>query len=521
MKILHNPSASEQSFKQFLFHNKRNKIILFMAVAAIVIQFAIFKYLYPFASYIHGDSFSYINAADQNLTINTYLIGYSKFLRLISIFAKPDVVLVALQYLLIHCSMLFLLFTIFYFYKLRQSIQSILLCFMVFNPLFLHLGNMVSSDGIFLALSCIWYALLLWIIYRPSNKIIIWHAVILVVAFTVRYNALIYPFIAVIAFSISKLPLTKKLAGVGLGIAFCGIFVGFTMLQYKKVTGYWQYSPFSGWQLANNAMYMYKHIDSSDRKPVPPKFKALDDSIWNFLSLHRRLNATTLDPQFSEASTVYMWSPGMPLMNYRNALFKKANDTAASEFKKWATMGPLYKAYGSYMIQQYPWQYIWYFARYNARKYYAPPVEFLQNYNSGNKWVTPQAARWFGYKNFYVNVRMGNKKTWILDFYPILSGILNVIMLFGLLYYVILKGWKYNADFNKSVILTAAVWIINASFTIFASSAALRFQSFPVLLTTIFVLLLVDWMLQLIVMLQLELKKQKILGEELAIEAIG
>jgi hypothetical protein len=520
MNTTANIPAYEQSFPNFLFNNRRNRVILYLALAAIVIQFAIFKYLYPFASYIHGDSFSYINAADQNLTINTYLVGYSKFLRLISIFTKPDIVLTTIQYLFIQCSVLFLLFTVFYFYKAGRAIQIILLCFMVFNPLFLHLANLVSSDGLFLALSCTWFALLLWIIHRPSNKIIIWHAIILGVAFTVRYNALIYPVIAGLAFSLSSLPLKKKIAGIGLGLALCGLFVGFTMLQYKKLTGYWQYSPFSGWQLANNAMYMYKHIDSADRKPVPAKFKALDDSVWKFLDTRRKLRAMSFPPEINEASTEYMWSPGEPLMNYRNELFKKAKDTTASELQKWANMGPFYKAYGSYMIRHNFRQYIWYFARYNARKYYAPPLEFLQQYNSGNKSVTPQAAKWFGYKNTNVKVRMANGNTWILNFYPILSGIINIIMLFGLLYYIILKGWQYGGFFSKTIIMAGAVWLINAGFTIFASSAALRFQSFPVLLTTIFSILLVDWMAQLMKSMQLE-QQQKSLEDELVKEAIA
>lgn len=515
-----NTSLQQSSFKSFLFQ-LRNRRILYLAAAAIVVQFAIFKYLYPFVSYIHGDSFSYLEAADQNLTINTYLVGYSKFLRLVSIFAKPDIVLAAIQYLFIQCSVLFLLFTIFYFYKAGKTIQTILICFMVFNPLFLHLGNMVSSDGLFLALSSTWFALLLWIIHRPSNKIIIWQALVLGVAFTVRYNALIYPVIAGLAFSLSTLPLKKKLVGIGFGLALCGLFVGFTMMQYKKLTGYWQYSPFSGWQLANNAMYMYKHIDSADRKPVPVKFKALDDSIWKFLDTRRRLRAMSFPPEFNEASTEYMWSPGEPLMNYRNELFKKARDTNATELKKWASMGPFYKAYGSYMIRQYPLQYIWYFARYNARKYYAPPVEFLQQYNSGNKLVTQQTVKWFGYKNQAVKVRMGDGNTWVLNFYPILSGIINVIMFFGLLYYVILKGWQYNRIFNKTIILAGAVWLINAGFTIFVSSAALRFQSFPVLLTTVFAVLLVHWMAQLMKRMQLEQNIQKLVNEPLSQEVLA
>ncbi|MBO9565799.1 MAG: hypothetical protein J7621_23685, partial [Niastella sp.] len=59
---------------------------------ALVIQFSIFKYLYPFASFIHGDSFSYLQAANENLSINTYMVGYSNFLRLFSVFTKSDTI---------------------------------------------------------------------------------------------------------------------------------------------------------------------------------------------------------------------------------------------------------------------------------------------------------------------------------------------------------------------------------------------------------------------------------------------
>jgi hypothetical protein len=211
-----------------------------------------------------------LKAAAQNLTIEIYPIGYSKFLRLVSVFAKPDMVLVSLQYLMIQCSSLFLLFTIFYFYKVGRATQTILLCFVTFNPLFLHLGNMVSSDGVFLALSTTWFALLLWIIFKPSNKIIFLQALVLFAAFTVRYNALIYPLIALFAFRLSKLPLRKKITGLGLGLLLCGWFIGITMFQYKKLTGYWQFSPFSGWLLANNALYAYREVNPAD--PCPRNF---------------------------------------------------------------------------------------------------------------------------------------------------------------------------------------------------------------------------------------------------------
>ena len=171
-------------------------------------------------------------------------------------------------------------------------------------------------------------------------------------------------------------------------------------------------------------------------------------------------------------------------------------------------MGPFYKSFGLYMIRKYPLHFIAYFMGPNARKYYSPPVEFLESYNGGNSYVNHQAHVWFGYKSHDVKTRMKNSNTWVLNFYPILTGIINLVMLFGLLYYVLLKGWQHNTIFHKTVVMGGAVWLLNAAFTIGASSAALRFQSFPIILTTAFALLLVDWMVQLMKSMKTSTTKQ-------------
>lgn len=492
--LIHTPDTG-QSFKDLLFRNKRNRTILWLAAIAIVIQFAVFKYLYPYANYIHGDSFSYLDAAIKNYDISTYPIGYSKFLRLFSVFNRTDYTLAAFQYLFIQFSSLYLLFTIFYFYSTGRIIQYVLLAFMVFNPLLLHLGNLVSSDCLFASLSLTWFALLLWLIHRPSKRLLVLHTIVLFIAFTVRYNALMYPVIALMAFGLSSMPLRSKLIGLGAVALLCGSFIGFNMYKYKQVTGYSQYSPFSGWQFANNAMYAYRYVDSADRKPVPVQYYALDTTIRNFYDRTRDL---TMNPsEKAMASTFYMWSTGMPLMDYRDRLFSKTKDSAA-EFKKWASMGPLYKSYGIHIIRQYPLYFLQYFVWPNTRKYFAPPVEFLEDYNTGVNYVPKSAKNWFGYKTVNIHSRMKKAKTWVLDPIPIISGITNIVLLVGLLYYIILKGWKNNPAFNKAIILGSSLWMCNAGFTIFASSAALRFQSFPILMSFIFCSLLVDWMLQLI-----------------------
>ena len=489
MNTLQNAPASEQTFTQFLFHNRRNKIILYLAAAATIIQFALFKYLYPFANYIHDDSLFYLNAAGENLTINTYPIGYSKFLRLVSVFAKPDWVLASIQYLMIQCSSLFLLFTIFYFYKAGPVTQTILLCFTVINPLFLHLGNMVGSDGLFLALSTSWFALLLWIIYKPSNKIIGWHAVVLFASFTVRYNALIYPFMALFALGLSKLSLLKKAVGLGLSLVLCGWFVALTLVQYKKLTGYWQYSPFSGWQLASNAIIAYQEVDSANRKPVPAKYRSLDNMICNFNKMYPEMKS-------HRDATEYMWRPDFPLRQYRDSLYK--NDISSIRFKKWASMGPFYSAYGWYLIKNYPGHFLRYYILPNSLKYLAPPVEFLGSYNQGQPTVNKLVVKWFGYTNNQVKTRMKSDTVSILQPYPFLVSIINLTLFLMFLSYLLLKGWQYSPTLNKSVLLAGFLWLTNTGFTIVAAPVALRFQAFPVMLNVTFSLLLIEWMVRLI-----------------------
>lgn len=486
-------TTEQASFKDFIFNNHRYKFILWLTAALTVILFSIFKYLYPFANYIHGDSFSYIKAADQNLSINTYLIGYSKFLRLFSVFSNSDFVLVAFQYLFIQVSGLFFSFSIFYFYKTGWIAQIVLLCFMVLNPLFLHLANLISSDGLFLALSLIWFSLLLWIIHKPSKAIIIWHSIFLFLAFTVRYNAIIYPFIAIVAFYLSKVTVRQKFLGLASGILLCGAFAMFMSYEYKKLTGYWQYSPFSGWQLTNNAMYAYRYVKPSDRMPVIQKFQPLDNMIREYFDTTK--NTKIFWQETLIASTAYMWSKKLTLYKYRDSLFSK--DTSATEMKKWASMGPFYKEYGLYLIKKYPGYFARHFLWPNTIKYFSPPVEFLEAYNSGKDTVNKIARSWFNYKSKYINTRTDDNRIWTLDFYPILSGIINALMICTLIFYLVLKGWTFHATLSKGLLIGSMFWFVNAIFTIFASSAALRFQSFPIVITTTNGLLLLNWMFQL------------------------
>jgi len=200
--------------------------------------------------------------------------------------------------------------------------------------------------------------------------------------------------------------------------------------------------------------------------------------------------------QSLEASTVYMWDPTSPLSTYQDSLFKSQH--SATDLKKWASMGPLYGNYGKYIIKQYPIQFIRHFLWPNSHKYYAPPVEFLEYFNSGKDSVPKSARTWFGYKASKVYTRTKSFQVTTLDFYPILSGTMNLILPLALCFFLTLNHLNNKSMFKKGVLLISATWLLNAIFTIGASSGALRFQSFPLLLTITLSILIIDWMCQLI-----------------------
>ncbi|WP_130855572.1 NAD(P)/FAD-dependent oxidoreductase [Olivibacter jilunii] len=493
-EVLKDQNQLEESFsidfKSFLSNNKFNRKLISFAFVAMFIQLVIFKFLYPFASFIHGDSFVYLESAYHNLDINTHPIGYSKFLRLFSVFFKSDILLVTFQYLLLEMSGLALLFTLFYFVNVSKVLKLVLFALMLFNPIFLHLANLVSSDALFLSLSLIWFSLLIWNIFKPRKSIILISGIVLFVAFTVRYNALYYPIIAFATVLLSKKFHYYKLLGLGIGMVFIIFFIVNTSNQYYKLTGVRQFSPFSGWQIANNALYAYRYVDSAKRKPVAKEFQSLDMMVRNYFDTTRDVKR---HPQeLLIASTVYMWDDRSPLELYKKKTFE--NDSISGGVKKWASQGPLYSRYGYHLIGKYPFEFMKYYLLPNAIKYYAPPVEFLEKYNDGKDSVQQIAQVWFDLKSKYVTTFNRNYKISVLDFYPLIIGALNSVFVLGLMSFIIMRGHNRYPILSKILTIAAILWIVNFGFSVFASPIALRFQLFPNMVFLLIDFLIIDFL---------------------------
>ena len=467
----------QESFKDYLLWNRWNKALLWIAGIAIVLQFVVFKHFYPLAGFINGDSYVYLETAYFNLDINTYPIGYSKFLRLFSVFTTSDLALVAFQYLMFQVSSLFFLFSCFFFYRPGKFVQSFLFIFVVFNPLFLYLGNYVLSDALFIPLSITWFTLLLWILHRPNTRLLIAQALVLFLAFTVRYNALFYPLVGAIALLMSRQRAWLKLVAISGSFLLIACFIVFTSDRYQTLAGVREFTPFNGWQVANNAMYAYRYVDRQKLVPPPPRFRQLDQMVRTYFDTTQDIKKHP--ESMLVASTVYMWDPSSPLQKYMNLLFKK--DSTARSLKRWATVAPLYNAYGNWLIRTYPVEYASHYLWPNSIKYYTPPVEFLETYNMGKDSVAQIAQAWFHWKTPKVKTLLKDFNVSILNFFPIFIGTLNVIFLISAAFFLILNGFKPNTHLQRILWLALGLWVINFGFSVYASPIALRFQVFPVL----------------------------------------
>lgn len=465
------------SFVDYIWRNNGNRAYVLFALVAFLVQFIIFKIRYPFANYM-PDSYSYLEAAYTNADVNMWPVAYSKFLRQISVFTHSDKVVVGIQYFFMQCSGLVFLLTLLYFLKPGKVVKNILFAFFLFNPVALYVSNYISADALFIGLSLLWLSSLLWVIFQPRHWQIWVQAILLLACFTVRYNAIYYPLIAVLAFILSRQSWQRKLAGIGLGVLLVlGSFV-YTSNKMQEVTGKRQFSAFGGWQLANNALYMYEHVPAAERRPVPARFAKLEKMVREHIDT---LNRVKLTKQDSIANFFYLWSDKGPLVQYMVREWKK--DTVTPTFKRWASEGPLYADYAMYLIRKYPMRFATDFLLPNSVKYAVPPPEFLGIYNMGGDSVGKLAKEWFNYKSQKVVLSKNEKGIVPIKWYSLFSALVNalwVICLVGMLFF---NGFSQKENvYGKILLLIIGIWVINIGFSVFASPIVLRYQILFVLL---------------------------------------
>lgn len=477
------------SFKVFLFVEKRNRQLLILSGIAILVQFIIFKFLYPYADFF-SDSYSYLYAASANLNVSIWPIGYSKFLRAFHELTHSDTALVAFQYFFLELSSLYLFFTVLYFYNPGRAVRNILFIFLFLNPLFLYLSNYVNSDPLFASLSLIWLTELIWILNRSRIYHIFTQAIFLFLAFTVRNNAYYYPFIAILVFILTRQKWWFKLAGSLLGLALIIPFILRTRTVAKQMTGTAQFSLFTGWQLANNALYMYGHINSDTMLLPSLGSRELDRITRKFYS--------TVPPDFSDILSDYVANyfirqPESPLKKYYYSHYKYKDQYTS--VVNWGKASVVYGEWASSLIKQHPAAFVRYFMLLNTKNYLLPPLEKLEIYNLGQDDVENIAQDWFDYKSPEVNSISKELQGKILFLYPYLFCLLNFYFLITLCWFIFKRKYSTpNSSVNDLLLLSVCFWLANFAFCIGTTILVFRYEVFPMIVCLVSSSLLFQWM---------------------------
>lgn len=458
----------------------RNQLLFLLA--GIITEWCIFKYFYPYPDFF-GDSYAYLFAASQDLNIQIWPIGYSKFLNLIPILSHSSLGLVTTQYLLVEFSALFFFKTVLKIYVPGKGTKLFLTVILFFNPLILFLSNYVSSEPIFFALSLFWITLLLIIINKkPTTLNLVIQAAVILFAYTFRYNAMYYPFVSLVAIAYAQLPLWKKISASLLAPLLILTFIWFSSIAGKKLTGKPIASVLSGWQIANNALYIRNQVGVKMTDFPNQNCQYLDEIAIHFYS--------KVGPGFkgylnNYAGNYFIQSWSAPLKTYLVLVYGN------SSIHSWADASTTFYQYGESIIKNHPLAFFHYYVIPNAKFYFLPPLEKLEEYNMGLDTVSPIAIQWFKYSSQKIKYFSNSIQSIILSSYPYVFLVLNILLPVFLI--IILRNRaKVETSFLFGFVLIATFWLSNMFFSIVANTSVLRYQFFPLILLLAFSALFFD-----------------------------
>jgi len=463
--------------RNFIWSSRANRIYLFSAVAISLLLWYGFKRLYPYPNVIF-DSYNYARAAALNWSFNSWPIGYSKFLQLFALFSHSANLLVFLQYMWVEGACLVFFFTWLYLFRPGKWIARVMFVLLFLDPLLLYCCNYIISDPLFIGLSLLWISQLLWILCRPRPYMIISHALLLGLAFTVRYNALYYPFVAALAFILCRQRPWFKIAGMGVPAALIAGFIYYTSIQVGREMGQRQFSAFGSWKLANDALYVYAHVTPDSASSVPEQYRSLDRRVRTWYQQNQ--GPVDLLYQDFTSGSYFMFAINSPLVQYMDSLY--GGGWPFLNTKKYWAVAPLYQSYGAYLIRKYPTAFIRYFLWPNFLRYYAPPGEIFGStvpFSLEESYGGPYLRKIFTLATIETKPTSIELSIKILRVYPLVMALGHFGFLLGLVAFLLSGGYrKIGKPINYCVLLIAALWCCDLAFSVLSAGIVLRYQIF-------------------------------------------
>ncbi|MBZ0099479.1 MAG: hypothetical protein K8F30_10360, partial [Taibaiella sp.] len=279
--------------------------------------------------------------------------GYPFFLRQLGNFA-PSINAVANAQFIIHfCSCIMLLYCVNRIFRLNIILYTALGLAMVLEPVALYHSNSILSDQLFSSLTMLAMATLL--LYTNTRKYpwLLLHVCLVFTCIEVRHIALFYPFFS--CFILLLVSKQWKVTAINIVMILAVFFVLYKWHIKDNTRKYSSpvYSPFSGWTMANNALYC---LHKANVNPVDIKDQEMR-SIYQYM--RHSLDSTGLVNQ--TIGSEYLWNEKSPL----NILRNKTIDSLYPYFGydtswhvSWYVLAPRFGQFGKHFQQHYPFAYL-------------------------------------------------------------------------------------------------------------------------------------------------------------------
>lgn len=469
-----------QGFFPFIRAGRANRVYLVTGLLLSIASWWVFKQFYP-NTHIVFDSYYYIFAALDNDPVHVWPIGYSRYLQLIGLISHSPNLVAASQYFFLQVTLLLFFFSMRFFFQLGKGASLVLFLFIWLNPIYLFTSNFILSDSLFMGISLLWLINLLWIVFHPRPWMLVTQTLLLFLAFTIRQTALVYPLIACVAILLSRQPRAFKIGGIVLPFLLVGGFIIYSIRMNDVMYGVKTFSPFQGWHAASNALYVYEHVPPEERQPMPAELRPLDTLVQAYYrSKHQPIDITTPDPS---SGCYYIFMYPSPLLIYEWRKFGLDRHFLINPVT-FAKLGPLYSAYGSFILRKYPFTYFQHFVLPNIYLYLYPyPEAYLDNirsFNLSRDTLGVMARKWFG-NNVSVAAPAGaiEFRSALFMHYQLVDTFTHLVFLLGFVAFIYFKGFrKLGQPGARLLALLAALWIIQFGFTVVAAASVFRFQLF-------------------------------------------
>jgi hypothetical protein len=377
---------ANHSFWKFLL-DKENRFELHCTLLLFIVSFIFFQWAYPFPN-TYADTGAFITVAGNGLIGNYRPIGYSWFLAFAHFINPHPDVLVLLQFILYFISThLFYIVLKYFFAPISSNEWKFFYFLFIISPTCIYICNFVISDLLFIALTNLWLASLIWIIGAKQLNAVLLNLLFLILLLQTRYISLFYPLVTVVGLFIAffKKQKLQFILYSGLQVLAFVAVIAFTTWQTKKNIGVSVFSAFGGWQKANNAMHIMPYVQLSPDDIKDPKIKA----IHVFISTH---SPEELYPAKDSVVVTYLWSDHGPIKQYMYHLKGKGKK---SYLHYWHLASKPLGEWGDYMIRKYPMAFI--------RHYIYPNFLFLFSLSNEALFEFPgpseQMRKWFNWEN--------------------------------------------------------------------------------------------------------------------------